>query len=101
MDFEGFLFYYKNRKNWPGPLGKWMDHIIYHKILQFMLKTKNIRIMLEKKDYEMIFRSFDTEFYCGSFLFFIYFHLSFLYFCIFMVYAKTKNIRIMLDKKRL
>ena len=23
--------------------------------------------MLEKKDYEMIFRSFDTEFHCGSF----------------------------------
>ena len=34
--------------------------------------------MLEKKDYDMKIRSFDTEFYCGSFLYiFIAFSLNF------------------------
>ena len=43
-------------------------HIIrYDKKSQNMIKTKMIRIMLEKKDYDMKIRSFDTEFYCGSF----------------------------------
>ena len=32
-----------------------------------MIKTKMIRIMLEKKDYDTKIRSFDTEFSCGSF----------------------------------
>ena len=36
-----------------------------------------IRIMLEKKDYYMKIRSFDTEFYCGSFFIFLIFLMSF------------------------
>ena len=45
-----------------------------------------IRVMLEKKDYEMIFRWVDTEFYCGSFYFYYVFS-----FVIFYRYVKNKN----------
>ena len=37
-----------------------------------MLKTQMIWIMLEKKDYDMIFRSFDTEISCVFFMTFCF-----------------------------
>ena len=79
--------------------------------------------MLEKKDYDMKIRSFDTEFHCGSFLYFYYifycificyssfyifmcyfifmfiFMLSFFIFIFYQFMLKTKMIRIMLEKK--
>ena len=49
--------------------------------------------MLEKKDYDTKIRPFDTEFYCGSFLYFsyflfiIYFIFSFIFLLLLLFYT--------------